>query len=143
MIFIDFSTFGFALFLAMVLSWLVSQGLKLFTSPKKSLKNLFYMSGNGPSSHVAPLVAIVLMLFFRDGFSPLFVISFALFAIVLRDSIGIRFASGNNADVLKESLKGKKLAHKVVVEHGHTVKELIAGCLIGACVALGFIVFLV
>lgn len=135
---LTFSNFGVVLFVGIALSWLLSQGLKIFTSPKKTFSHVFFTSGLGPSSHVAPLVTLTVLILFHEGVSTLFVLSFALLAIVFRDSLGVRYAVGKNASVLKSSLKGKKLSREVVVEKGHSFKEIVAGCLIGLFVAVVF-----
>jgi len=141
MITLSFFDYGFILFISMAITWILSQGLKVFTAEKKTFQHIFYVSGTGPSSHVAPLITLATMIFLHDGFSPLFVLSFALLAIVLRDSLGVRFASGKNAEILRDSLKGKKLAKEVIIERGHTVKEIVAAVLIGLIVALSMSVW--
>lgn len=121
---------GPLLFLGIALAFLVTQTSKALIQKPKNFFDLFWHTGGGPSSHVAPLVAMLVMTFGFEGFSPFFVLVFALTAIVLRDAVGVRFAEGMNAQVLKEIVP-KKFKKQVIVARGHTPQDVAWGVAIG------------
>ena len=133
----SFSNYGFVLLLGMVIAWFVTQTSKAFFHYPKSLGELFWETGHGPSSHVAPLVALLAMILFNDGISAMFVLAIALTGIVIRDALGVRYATGKNAQLLKKLLK-KDLQKDVVVIPGHAVKEVLLGAIFGLVVGLAF-----
>lgn len=121
--------------LAIGFSWLVSQLLKLFWMKKPKLYTLLYTSGGMPSSHTATLATLTVFIFLYEGFTTTFAVAGLITLIVIRDAMGVRYASGHNAQILKRSLN-KKDQHKVIVEEGHTKKEIIVGFIVGAVVAV-------
>ncbi len=132
---------GFVLFLVIVVAFIVSQSSKALLNKPKNFFDLFWHTGGGPSSHVAPLVALLTMVFFWEGLTPFFVLVFALTAIVLRDAVGVRFAEGVNAQILKNHVT-KKFKEKVIVARGHTPQDVAWGVAIGFAVATIFLIIL-
>ncbi len=131
---------GLTLFLAVFISWFIAQMSKVFFGRPKSFLELVWHTGGGPSSHVAPLITLLVMVFCTEGFSVLFVLAFALTAIVLRDAVGVRFAEGANAQILKD-IAPKKLKDAVIVAKGHTPQDIMWGIAIGFAVATIFLIF--
>ncbi len=130
---------GFVLFIALFVSWFIAQFSKIFVAKPKSFIELFWHTGGGPSSHLAPLMTLLTMIFFWNGFTSFFVLAFALTAIVLRDAVGVRFAEGVNAQVLKKIVP-KKYSKDVIVSRGHTPKDVVWGLTIGFVVATIFLI---
>jgi len=132
---------GIILFMALFVSWFIAQFSKLFFHKSKNVVDLFWQTGGGPSSHLSPLITLLVMVFFWEGMTPLFVLVFALTAIVLRDAVGVRFAEGVNAQVLKE-LAPARLKKRVIVANGHTMQDVLWGIAIGFVVATVFLIAL-
>lgn len=129
---------------ATALAWVVSQLFKLLWLPKPSFVKVFSTSGGMPSAHTATLVTFVVTLFFYEGFTSVVALSALLAVIVIKDSMGVRLATGINASVLKSSLsKNKKLQKKVMVERGHTLEHVLVGAAIGLIISFStYLLFL-
>lgn len=128
------------------IAWAIAQGLK----------HMFYMmgrnrrvfngtspswlmpSGGMPSTHSATVVAFTAFMGLSEGIdSGLFALSFLLSAIVIYDSMRVRYSSGRQGDLLNTLLtEVKSRLQPVRVAHGHTVLEVLAGMTIGVIVAL-------
>lgn len=97
-----------------------------------------------PSSHAALVTAMALAVALRDGFgSDLFVVSFFLAMIVIRDAMGVRRSSGLQAKAL--NVLGKLSAEKMKIEYlpvkevyGHTPLEVAVGSLLGIFIACAY-----
>ncbi|MCA9478124.1 MAG: divergent PAP2 family protein [Nanoarchaeota archaeon] len=130
---------GLWILLSVIISLLLSKILKLFFF--KNTSEALLAGGGMPSSHCASATALTSMIFFTEGLTSLFVLSFSFAAVVLVDAVRVRRAVGVNADALKE-LAPKKVEDDIMVEHGHTIKEAVYGCVLGFVVAtILFILF--
>lgn len=149
------------------LSWFSAQVIKMMLDfyMNKSL-NLERLTGSGgmPSSHTALVVSLAVGVARIEGYgSTEFVIAMVLAAIVMYDAMGVRREAGRHAKLLNQmafdikdifsSLKtqiildfsdGEESAveqdpHRVLKEFlGHTPLEVLAGCLLGILVAVGY-----
>lgn len=132
---------GFWILVSVVVAFFIAQLSKSFWIKPKSFYDLFFRSGGMPSSHTAPITALAGSIFIVEGLSTSFVIAFILMIVVMRDALGVRFATGRNARVLKRFIGKNKLSKDVVLVDGHTPLQVFTGFLIG--LAVTFIVGLV
>jgi len=140
------------IFLAAVTSWIISQFLKtiitLFsnktTSFRELIELLFWKTGGMPSSHSALVAAVSTTIGFKNGISSdLFVFSCCFALVVIRDSVGVRRSSGQQAKALNElgariSSKMKYQFKPVKEIQGHRPMEVLAGILLGFFIGVAF-----
>lgn len=140
------------IFLSAVVSWVISQFLKtvitLFTKRVRSFRELiellFWKTGGMPSSHAALVSSVSTTIGFKNGVgSDLFVFSCCFALVVIRDAVGVRRSSGQQARALNEL--GVKVASrfryqfKPVKEiQGHRPMEVLAGILLGFFIGVAF-----
>jgi acid phosphatase family membrane protein YuiD len=140
-------------FLSSVTSFLIAQLLKvlvlLLRRRKKNTRELvltiLWHTGGMPSSHAALVCSMVTAIGLKDGMhSDIFIVSFWLALIVLRDAMGVRRSSGMQARAL--NFLGKQSAEKAGVEFhpvkevlGHAPIEVIVGGLLGIFIAAAFV----
>jgi acid phosphatase family membrane protein YuiD len=141
------------IFLSAISSWFFSQLLKavvaILRSPKRSgreiLATIAWRTGGMPSSHAALVSAMTTTVAFKEGVnSNLFVVSFWITVIVMRDAMGVRRSSGIQSRAL--NLLGRNVAehfggeyHPVKEVHGHTPLEVVVGTLLGIFMAAAYI----
>ena len=125
--------------------FITAQVVKLFLTlisikkldPKKLIEN-----GGMPSSHTATVCALAFSLGIVEGFgSPLTAISFVLMMVVIIDALGVRRATGRNAQVINkivhdlfEEKTTKYLAKDLKEYVGHEPLEVFVGAIIGIAV---------
>ncbi|MDR0524663.1 MAG: divergent PAP2 family protein [Spirochaetaceae bacterium] len=140
------------IFLSTVSSWFLAQVLKamilLLSVRKRSrrefLATLFWRTGGMPSSHAAMVTAMTTSVGFQEGVgSNLFIVSFWIALIVMRDAMGVRRSSGIQAKVL--NLLGRNMAERLHIEYypvkevnGHTPLEVVVGGLLGIFIAAAY-----
>ena len=122
--------------------------LSIFSGKVKSIKDLFslllWRTGGMPSSHSALVTALCTSIGFRQGAnSDVFLLSLAFMLVVIRDAVGVRRSSGNQAKMLNQMgnyLKEKEgFDFKPVKEvQGHKPLEVLMGCLLGFFTGLAF-----
>jgi acid phosphatase family membrane protein YuiD len=127
--------------LAAVSSWIVAQGLKYVVASIKGKKfhslNQLYLSGSMPSAHSASVVALLVVVGFKDGVdSAVFGLALLFAAVVMYDAIMVRRSSGEQGTALVELIRELKRPSKtpIHIAKGHTPIEILGG------VAVGFIV---
>lgn len=145
-------------FLACVFSWLCAQFLKtvikLFSGKVHSLFELFelmfWQTGGMPSSHSAVVSCVCTCVGFRSGVdSDVFIVSFILFFITIRDALGVRRSNGVQAQRLNQIislLNGRKKQRdeeksslaSVKEVNGHTPMEVFVGSLLGLFIGIAF-----
>lgn len=127
------------LIIALVLTWAISQSLKVlisFLMTKKFDWKILYRDGGMPSSHSSIVAALATSVYFLEGFSVLFVVVLVFAAIILRDAMGVRLESQKHAIAINKLTKSKLTEHI-----GHTFIQVVVGVLIGILVT--GVVFLV
>ncbi len=99
-----------------------------------------------PSSHSALVATLCTNIGYRSGISSdVFILSLGFFLVTIRDAVGVRRANGIQASILNRI--GRTLAEKGIVEfkpikevQGHTLAEVVIGCLLGFFIGLAFCV---
>ena len=145
-----------SLFLSGLASWMVSQLIKTvlafachsITDFKQLLENLFWRTGGMPSSHSALVSAVTTAIAFKHGISSdLFVFSCCFSLVVVRDAVGVRRRSGQQAHALNDL--GKQASEKLEINftpvketRGHKPLEVIAGLVLGFLIAVAISSFL-
>jgi acid phosphatase family membrane protein YuiD len=146
------SFFENPIFLSAISSWFLAQVLKAFIvvlrparhPGRNVIKTFLWETGGMPSSHAALVTAMALAVALRDGFnSDIFVVSFFLAMIVIRDAMGVRRSSGLQAKALnvlgKQAMEKMKLDYLPVKEvYGHTPLEVAVGSLLGIFIACAY-----
>ncbi|MCX7776274.1 MAG: divergent PAP2 family protein [Spirochaetaceae bacterium] len=102
---------------------------------------LLWKTGGMPSSHTALAVSLTVSIALTEGFDSLFVLSFFVALIVIRDALGVRRSSGLQARALnrlgQDIMKKLAIDYQPVKEiHGHSWEEVLAGAVLGLLVAL-------
>jgi len=129
-----------------VLSWIMAQILKIFTSSRHreefSFLHLIAGSGGMPSSHAAVVMGACFSCGILYGFgSPLFAISAVLAVVVMRDAAGVRRESGKQAAAINQmsrelNKKQKSADFDLLTEFlGHTPLQVLFGGILGALMA--------
>lgn len=125
-------------------SWLIAQIFKTLIDWRLNrafnARKLF-SNGGMPSAHTAFVVALTMMVAFREGVGATsFAIAFALTVIVINDAVGVRYHTGEQGKVIN------KILHRMLVEGepmtdetlhelvGHTPTEAFFGAVIGLIV---------
>jgi len=142
------------IFLSTVLSMCIAQILKmvfyLLSRKKKrkweAIETMLWRTGGMPSSHSAVVCSLATATGIYEGVaSTYFIISIIFAMVVLRDSVGVRRASGLQARALNNL--GRQLAkvteqefHSVKEIQGHTPLEVLVGSCLGIVIAV--IIFL-
>lgn len=138
--------------LSIIFSWFGAQFIKtllaLFAGKVKSIRELIslllWRTGGMPSSHSALVTSLCTSIGFSQGIdSDIFIFSLAFMLVVIRDSLGVRLSSGNQAMALNQL--GNQLKEKndvdytpVKVVKGHKPLEVIMGCLFGLFTGIAF-----
>lgn len=139
---------GNDILICVAVAWLVAQVFKTLIDWRINrsfdLKRMF-SNGGMPSAHTASVVALTLMIAFREGLgSTAFAISFVLSAIVINDAVGVRYQTGKQGKVINEILQkvlieGEPLTDETLMELvGHTPTEAFFGALIGLIIPIFF-----
>jgi acid phosphatase family membrane protein YuiD len=139
-------------FLAALASWILSQFLKTLitlltntvTSFRGLIELLFWKTGGMPSSHSALVSSISTVIGFKNGIdSDLFIFSCCFALIVIRDAVGVRRSSGQQARALNEL--GERVSAKMRYQfkpvkeiQGHRPMEVLVGILLGFFIGVAF-----
>lgn len=124
--------------------WFIAQCIKVFRGVIKEKRfNFKWFIGTGgmPSSHAAGATALAASIGIQEGVgSPAFVIAGVFAIVVIFDAQGVRRATGKQAEILNKMLDDiywkKEIQQDRLKELiGHTPIQVIAGLLIGLCVA--------
>ncbi len=133
------------IFLAALIGWGISQGIKVCTSIIKYKKfDLERIMGAGgmPSSHTASIVAATFAIGSNYGFeSPIFGLGIVISCIVMYDAAGVRMAAGKQARVIKLIIKeiGEHRFHfdeELKELLGHTYLEVFVGMILGIIIGI-------
>ncbi len=143
-----------------VISWVISQLIKtfifFFKNKKMNLKKLSE-SGGMPSAHSALVCSVALGTVHKYGLSsPCFSLALTFAMIVMYDAMGVRRAAGEQAKAINQiqeylynnecSMPDKEKCLKIPTKKlneslGHTLIEVVAGCILGICVTVISIVW--
>lgn len=132
--------------IAIAAAWLVAQGAKylLVAIKNRDFSHIrqLYLSGNMPSAHSASVVALLVVIAFKDGISSgLFALAALFGAIVMYDAMMVRRSSGEQGEAIQALIKEQKSKIPLPrAARGHTPLEVVVGGLLGG--VLGYIVFL-
>jgi acid phosphatase family membrane protein YuiD len=140
------------IFLSTISSWFFAQVIKAAIlvlnirkrNVREILETLLWRTGGMPSSHAAMVTAMATAVAFKEGISSnLFIVSFWVALIVMRDAMGVRRSSGIQARVL--NLLGRSVADRLEIEYhpvkevnGHTPLEVVVGGLLGIFIAAAY-----
>ena len=132
--------------------WLLSQFIKgiitLLNTRTRTVRDfleaILWRTGGMPSSHTALVSSMTAAVAFAEGFtSSLFAVSLFIALVVMRDAVGVRRSSGQQARAL--NLLGKQTAEKQGVEfepvkeiRGHHPLEVIVGAIMGIFIAAAY-----
>jgi len=131
-----------------LLSLLISQGMKIFTSYPIRITRIL-QSGGLPSSHAAFVSTLSTLIGLEHGFnSDLFAVVVVFSLIIIYDATGVRRAVGKQANVLNNmighlNLKNIDSEKEYIKEElkeliGHTPMEVVIGSLLGILIGLLF-----
>ena len=130
-----------------VLSWFIAQLIKFIievSTHRKINWRRFFESGGMPSSHSAFVCSIAMGIGFREGFaSSFFALAFMIAMVVMYDATGVRRETGKQAKLLNSilsenplKLNAEVLQEKLKEYVGHTPLQVVAGAILGICLAL-------
>jgi acid phosphatase family membrane protein YuiD len=123
-----------------IISWFVTGIIKFIVNVARSdISKAINLIGYGgfPSNHSSIITSMFFLILFNEGFSsPVFGIIFTVAIIILMDAKSLRGQITKHAiqinNLNKNNLKEKfPLREKI----GHSMLEIVGGCLIGFCVA--------
>jgi len=127
---------------AAIAGWIVSQALKyiILSIKGRKLRNMrqLYLSGSMPSAHTATVIAVLVVIGFKDGVaSGLFGLALLFASVVMYDAMMVRRSSGEQGKSLTALIKEQK--SKVVIPRvakGHTPMEVAGGVVVGLAIGL-------
>ena len=130
-----------------VAGWIVAQVLKtMLDFALNRTINWERMVGSGgmPSSHSATVCGLTTAAALRYGVSSFeFAVCFVLSMVVMYDATGVRRETGKQAKLLKSilsenplKLNAEVLQEKLKEYVGHTPLQVVAGAILGICLAL-------
>jgi hypothetical protein len=130
-----------SLFLAQVVKALLTLLKHRQFQAKEIAFIMLWKTGGMPSSHSALVVSLSASIAFVEGFDSLFILSFFLGLIVIRDALGVRRSAGLQSKAL--NLLGKRVAERLDIPfapvkeiHGHRWQEVMVGGLVGLVVSM-------
>ena len=87
--------------------------------------------GGMPSTHSALVSSICTVIYMDFGISPLFAVTLIFSLVVIYDSMGIRYESGKQAEIIND-IAGSNLEEMI----GHKPIETLAGIFLGLAVSI-------
>ena len=132
-----------------VAGWVVSQTAKYVIASTKSRSlasyRQLYLSGRMPSAHSATVIALLVVIGYKDGVgSGLFGLALVFASVVLYDAMMVRRSSGEQGIAITELIKEQKSNARLPrVAMGHTPLEVAVGALLGALVGIAVCAFMV
>lgn len=128
--------------IAGALGWVVAQALKYVIASIKgrefrSLRQL-YLSGSMPSAHSATVIALLVVIGFKDGIhTAVFGLALLFASVVMYDAMMVRRSSGEQGESLTAFMKEQKSKVRLPrVARGHTPAEVVGGVFVGLVVGL-------
>ena len=127
----------FSYIIAAVGGWLSAQLVKVVLSLGQDGLSWrdFFTSGGMPSSHVALVTTMMVLIGLTQGFSSaLFGVAVTLWGIVVYDAMGVRQATGENTKIIQRIMKQLKLGDQkraYFLAMGHTPYQVLGGFVVG------------
>ena len=128
--------------IAAATGWVVAQGLKyiILSIKGRKLKTVrqLYLSGSMPSAHSATVMAVLIVIGFKDGVgSAIFGLGLLFASVVMYDAMMVRRSSGEQGQALTALIKEQKSkVHLPRVAKGHTPLEVLVGGAIGILIGI-------
>ena len=118
------------------ISAVISQTIKVLIEGRKThkinLKRFIDGMGGMPSTHSSLTTSLTTLIYLNYGVtSILFAVSLFFSLIVIYDSMGIRYESGNQAKIINKVV-GTNLKEKL----GHTPLEVLSGVILGISIGI-------
>ena len=124
-------------FCAALLSQIIKVIIEFIKNKKISLKRFIDGMGGMPSTHSALVSSLSTIIYINHSTSPIFAITLIFSLIVIYDSMGVRYESGKQAELLNE-MTGSNLEEKI----GHKPIETLAGVILGIIFTIGINIIL-
>lgn len=128
--------------IAAVAGWTIAQMLKYIVASVKGrhFKNprQLYLSGSMPSAHSATVIAVLVVIGFKDGVgSAVFGLGLLFASVVMYDAVMVRRSSGEQGESLTALIKEQKSRVRLPrVAKGHTPYEVLGGAVVGVLIGL-------
>lgn len=113
-------------FCAAFFSQLIKVIIEFIKYKKISINRFIDGMGGMPSTHSALVSSTSTIVYINYGASPLFAVTLIFSLIVIYDSMGVRYESGKQAELLNE-MTGSNLEEKI----GHKPIETLIGVILG------------
>ena len=113
-------------FCAAILSQIIKVIIEYIKNRKISINRFIDGMGGMPSTHSALVSSLSTIIYLNYSASPLFAITLIFSLIVIYDSMGVRYESGKQAEILNE-MTGSNLEEKI----GHKPIEALMGVILG------------
>ena len=126
--------------IGVILSQIIKFIIESIKNKKICLDRLFNGSGGMPSTHstlVSSLTTLILLEYKLD--SVYFAISLIFSLVIIYDSMGVRYQSGEQAKILNDIIKEINFTKKMTIlkeKIGHKPIEVLCGILLGISVSL-------
>jgi uncharacterized protein len=125
------------IFIIILVSWLTAELIKvvldIIRKKRNKLKSIsLFHYGGMPSSHSTFLTSFSISIFLIEGFTISFLISLALWILILRDIMVIRGHIDQNTENISVLSKGK-LSNTIL---SHKLIEIIAGIFLGTFITI-------
>ncbi len=132
---------AWSLFAAQILKAIITMIRRRNIKAREIAFIMLWKTGGMPSSHSALVISLSTSIAITEGFNSLFILSFFLGLIVIRDALGVRRSAGLQSRAL--NLLGSKVSEHMGVPyvpvkeiHGHKWQEVLAGSLLGLIVSV-------
>ena len=112
--------------IASVISQLIKIIIEFIKYKKLTLTRLIDGMGGMPSTHSTLVSSLSTIIYINYGISPIFAITLIFSLVIIYDSMGIRYESGKQAEVIND-IAGTNLEEKL----GHKPIEVLIGTIIG------------
>lgn len=113
-------------FCAAILSQIIKVIIEYIKNRKISINRFIDGMGGMPSTHSALVSSLSTIIYLNYSASPLFAVTLVFSLIVIYDSMGVRYESGKQAEILNE-MTGSNLEEKI----GHKPIETLIGVILG------------
>ena len=126
--------------IGVILSQIIKFIIESLKNKKICLDRLFNGSGGMPSTHstlVSSLTTLILLEYKLD--SVYFAIALIFSLVIIYDSMGVRYQSGEQAKILNDIIKEINFTKKMTIlkeKIGHKPIEVLCGILLGVSVSL-------